>query len=122
MNEDVIQIGSGDEFSEDEDELDLAAVDADLCQLQKRIEKLIDEKVHFTRADFDIFSQGGWRVSQGGWNFFAANTADSAPLRGTSLASSNCRLLYILKIHFLICLGTYFVRVLIRQPWLYSKM
>ena len=58
MNEDVIQIGSGDEFSEDEDELDLAAVDADLCQLQKRIEKLIDEKVRFTRADFDVFSQG----------------------------------------------------------------
>ena len=26
-----------------------------------------------TRADFDIFSQGGWRVSQGGWKFFAAD-------------------------------------------------
>ena len=26
------------------------------------------------------------------------------------------------KFIFLICLGTYFVRELIRQPWLYSKM
>ena len=59
------------------------------------------------RADFHIFSQGGWRVSQGGWKFFAANAAHSAPLRGTSLASSNRRLLDILEIHFL---GTYFVR------------
>ena len=69
-----------------------------------------------TRADFDIFSQGGWRVSQRGWRFFAANAAHLAPLRGTSLASD------ILEINFLICLGTYFVRELIVQPWLYSKM
>ena len=64
------------------------------------------------RADFHIFSQGGWRVSQGGWKFFAANTAHSAPLRGTSLASSKRRLLDILEIHFfryIFCKG-------IRQP------
>ena len=56
------------------------------------------------RADFDIFSQGGWRVSQGGWKFSAAKAAYSAPLPDTLLASSNCRLLDILEIHFLICL------------------
>ena len=61
------------------------------------------------RADFDIFSQRGWRVSQGGWKFFAANAAHSAPLRGTSLASSNRRLSDIHENSFLICLGTYFV-------------
>ena len=52
-------------------------------------------------------------VSQGGCKFFAAYTAHSAPLRGTSLASSNHRLSDILEIHFLICLGTYFVKELI---------
>ena len=53
------------------------------------------------RADFDIFTQGGWRVCQGGWKFSAANATHSAPLGGTSLASSNGRLSDILEIHFL---------------------
>ena len=51
-----------------------------------------------TRADFDIFSQGGWRVSQGGWKF-------SLPTLLTR------RLSDILGIHFFgIYLGTYSVR------------
>ena len=65
------------------------------------------------RADFDTFSQGGWKVSQGGWKFFAANANQLAPLRGTSLASSDRRLSDILEFHFLICLGTYFIITLV---------
>ena len=69
---------------------------------------------------FSVSGVGGF--ARGVGIFFAANAAHSAPLRGTSLVSSNCRLSDILEINFLICLGTYFVRELIRQPWLYSKM
>ena len=46
MNGDVIEVGSADEFSDDNNELELAAVDSELCQLQKKIEKLIAEKVY----------------------------------------------------------------------------
>ena len=64
------------------------------------------------RADFDIFSQGGWRVSHGGRKFLAANAAQSATQRGTLLTSSNHRLSDILEINFfdlfryIFCKGT----------------
>jgi len=45
-DDDVIDIGSADELaSEDEQEIELAAVDSELCELQRKIEKLANKKV-----------------------------------------------------------------------------
>ena len=61
---------------------------------------------HPARADFDIFSKGVRGLARG--------------LEILRQAIADCRT--SLQFLLLICLGTYFVRELIRQPWLYCKM
>ena len=52
-SEDVVEVPSGDEFDDedDENELELASVDSDLCQLQKKIDILLEKKVNIIKHD-----------------------------------------------------------------------
>ena len=72
---------------------------------------------HPARADFDIFSKGVRGLARG-LEIFRCSLGAAAPRLRQAIADCRTSLQFLL----LICLGTYFVRELIRQPWLYCKM
>ena len=74
--------------------------EARACIIGPRLIKFAPTK---PRADFDIFSQMGWRVSQGGWKFFRRC---GAPRSRQAIANCRTFLKFIFDLYrYIFCKG-----------------